>query len=306
VRRPATSWKPAGISWGRVTDEPLDEVGDEPDPTGGAAVTGRIVGPDGEPVPLAGLRGKFLRCRGGYGVDAGHGRAVDGRYRFRAVHDLYQDWEGPLFDIRASGYLPARVGDPGGVWAALREGRSAIGPDIVLRRAAAVEGVVTRPDGEPVPRVEVGLTEDAYADRTDLNMRVETDGEGRYRLDELDPETSVFLAAGLANDSADPVPLRGRLTVRETLRIDIVLPASNPVEIEITVENWREGLMFRERGSYSVSRADRTFTLETHTGRQVLTFAHPELDAESCRVPLSVPHGETFHRESIHLRWKPD
>jgi protocatechuate 3,4-dioxygenase beta subunit len=144
-----------------------------------SAVRGRVVDEDGEPIADANVRLNVERAGGGFAFAMTGGTARsgdDGRF-------TVEDVEPGTMRVTANapGFLPL---DRGGV--EVPAGKDLEGLELVLRAGAAVEGVVTTPEGVPAAGATVRVLEEGGAGppmRMMSGAGAETDGDGRYRLD---------------------------------------------------------------------------------------------------------------------------
>jgi len=171
----------------------------------GAAITGRVVGPDG--APLAGAEVIAERQRdedptGGYTIYGPVRRAggrsldrrapprerqlpptltgVEGRYRLAGAIDGV--WS---LDIGAPGFAPHRVG---GV--RVEHGRDADAGEVTLVPGARVRGRVAGTAGEPIALARVAIWNQADWQAMDLI----TGADGRFESDDLDPAARVSVS----------------------------------------------------------------------------------------------------------------
>jgi len=173
---------------------------------------------------------------------------------------------------------------------------------IVLRRVAAIEGVVLDPDGEPVHRAQVTATQrSARAWRSDTTSVARTDREGRFRIEGIEAERVGLLATKggfapnakhfldvLPHETVDGVVLR--LQRGGALSIDVVDEAGNPAR---HAEVWLDG---RAQDSWR----KRTTDEEGHLAIRRLAPGEYRVSARIApgpphiwRTPVTVRDGET-------------
>ncbi len=151
-------------------------------------LTGRIVGPRGEPVPRANISSfQSQEIRTGSGFSSRSTRAsslgttdADGRFHLDNLE------EGSTLDLQfsAPGYKARRISgiDPE------EEGASPL--DVTLEQGAAIEGRVTGAQGEPIPIVLIT----AHSKRSSTRSGATSDTDGRYQLGNLDPGLHIVEA----------------------------------------------------------------------------------------------------------------
>jgi len=295
-------WMPAALEWGNAA------YGSFPDVGKGLTVSGRIEDERGDPVPAGLIRGAFIRCRGGFGEYSGHGQVRDGRYVFEMQRLSGRTGWGDrpkLFDVRAKGYVPLRASGTPEVWSALERKESAAGHDLVLRRAATIEGIVHDPDGKPMKSSQVGFVTGPREADIDLGFYWLTKADGVYRFSEIDPGTKLWLTAihpfSRYGGRVEPIPLEGRLRPGETLRLDLHLPPSTKCRIEMEFAGWRSGLRIRSEGNFSWSAIEKVWKTRERTGFHRFAVSD-EADKEwRHRIEFRIPHGATTHRIVVTL-----
>ncbi len=146
-----------------------------------SAIRGRVVNADGDPVAEAQLQLIMERAGGGMSFMTSLGNTTtgdDGRF---AIEDV--DPGTVRINVNATGYLPfERAG------VEVPAGKDLDGLELVLRPGATVLGTVTTPDGLPA----IGAYVSVVVEQRGSPMRMaggaaETDGEGRYRLEGVEP-----------------------------------------------------------------------------------------------------------------------
>lgn len=154
-------------------------------------VRGRVVDEDGKPVAGAQVTLMVERKGGGMAFQIPAGSAPtgdDGRFLVEGVEP------GTVrLTVNAAHFLPF---ERSGV--EVPAGRNIDGLEVVLRPGATVEGVVTAPDG----RVAIGATVEIVPDgasgdmfaRFSMGGDSETDGDGHYRLDGVEPGPRTLAA----------------------------------------------------------------------------------------------------------------
>ncbi len=149
-------------------------------------VSGRAVDPDGKPVAGAGIYLSELEAQS---VEGDSFLSPSGRSH-RGVTD---DEGGFVLDDVSPGPISLRGEAPGRQPAKLeslevKAGQDLAGLEVVLPPAAAVEGKVLSPDGQPVPDATVSVAQPAQNDLPSFSsLRAATDGDGWYRLDGISP-----------------------------------------------------------------------------------------------------------------------
>jgi hypothetical protein len=155
------------------------------------ALTGRIVGPRGEPVPRASISSvQSQEIRTGSGFSSRSTRTgtlgtTDGDGRFR----LDNLEEGTLdLQFWAPGYKRRRISgiDPG------EEGASPL--EVTLEQGESIEGQVTGDQGDPLSNVQVVALLKSPSTPLEVVSTATSDAGGRYRLGGLDPGHYILKA----------------------------------------------------------------------------------------------------------------
>ena len=243
-----------------------------------ARVAGRVVGPNGEPVPGAQVEAELERepdssgpfpslsvspCPLGSGSRSAS-TGLDGSFLLEAL-------EPGRFRVSAmaAGYLPATRN---GV--EVRHGVENRTPDLALQRGAVLFGRVLAPDGTPV----AGAAVRASGERT--QPRGVTDGDGNYRLEGVEPGKVRAEAAhedhGHANQETAVSPGENHLDLRlakrqgREVRGRVLAPDGEPVEGAL-IET--RGDPFHYRTTYS--GADGAFVLDL-SEKEIVLWARKE------------------------------
>jgi hypothetical protein len=138
---------------------------------------------------------------------------------------------------------------------------------VSLARAATVEGVVRGPDGKPLPHGWVGLTSDPEAwEPDDLAPQTVLDGEGRFRLTDVDPLTTSWLVVNAEGTTMRPVALRDRLRVDRPLVLDVATVASTRFLLSVTVDRPLEGLLVQMDDGPRLPPTEASVSIPAWTG----------------------------------------
>jgi hypothetical protein len=179
-------------------------------------VRGRVVAEGGDPVAGAQVALLLERAGGGMAFQLMAGNAStgdDGRFVLEDVEP-----GSVRVSVSADGFLPY---ERSGV--EVPAGRDVEGLELVLRPGATVEGVVTAPDGRPaigaaVRVVAEGSVEGNLGRFTMGAAEAESDGDGRYRLEGVEPGPRTLEATHERYDrgvaSLEVRPGENRLDVR--------------------------------------------------------------------------------------------
>ncbi|HEV8241639.1 MAG TPA: carboxypeptidase regulatory-like domain-containing protein [Thermoanaerobaculia bacterium] len=157
-----------------------------------SAVRGRIVDVDGDPVADAMVRLSVERAGGGMAfsmISGNSGSGDDGRFTIEDVEP------GTVrLTVTAAGYLPL---ERGGL--EVPAGKDLEGLELVLHTGATVEGRVSAPDGGPAIGARVELVQEGEGSpfmpaRMMGGGSAETDGDGHYRLEGVEPGARTLQA----------------------------------------------------------------------------------------------------------------
>ena len=145
-----------------------------------SSISGRVVDEDEKPVAHAPVAWELQRSgQDASWMAAGESVAADGDGRF-LLRDVLPG--SIALHVHAPGFQPAELDD-----LEVPPGKDVEGVEIVLRRGAAVAGRVLDAEGEP----EVGALVEVAPQRGAAAMQVfnatPTDGDGRYRLEGVEP-----------------------------------------------------------------------------------------------------------------------
>lgn len=185
-----------------------------------STLRGRVVDERGDPVSGAHVTLMAERADGGsFFSNTGAVTGSDGRFTIEDVEPAIV-----RVGARAEGYLPAERGS-----VEVTAGRDVSGLELVLRPGAVVEGIVTGADGSPVIGADVAVQEEGQGQRIGYSGAT-TDGDGRYRLDAVEPGARTIAAyhpdwqRGVAELEVQP----------GTQRLDLRLAAGLPVRGRVT------------------------------------------------------------------------
>ncbi len=151
--------------------------------TAASRIGGRVLDPEGRPVPGASVLLRRDRRAGGGGM----------MFMFQSVSGAETDESGAFeledvppggvsLTVQASGYQDQEV--PGLTVVA---GKDLTGLEVRLAASAWVEGRVLLPDGTPAVGASIGPVRDESAPRGMRSFAAAADGDGRFRLDGLKP-----------------------------------------------------------------------------------------------------------------------
>lgn len=168
------------------------------------AIEGRVVAPDGSPVPRASLRavaGEALPWEAGSPHGSVEGTGVsrpDGTFRIGRLEDREYGVEG----LYPAGFLPP---------AAPIRARPGVSVEIRVRRALDATVTVTDPEGRPVVGARVAVSQASWSyfwrygwERRPLSAATATtDAKGRAVLENLDPDRSYGLSIEPPKDRTD-------------------------------------------------------------------------------------------------------
>ena len=183
VRRRSVPWSPTRITVGSADVTGIDAVLDR-----AASITGRVVDPDGNPIPGVGVQlrsAAFAYANVTTGTDGTYTaaglRAGDWRIEFSAPHG--SPWVAELYDDARTSDTQTVVPLAPGVVATLN--------DAVLARGGTISGRILAPDGTPRPGIEVFASTDAgtggSGTTTDADGDVHDHRAGRRRLHRVRP-----------------------------------------------------------------------------------------------------------------------
>jgi len=266
----------------------------------GPDVRGDVVDEDGLPVrEIRVFARTWKQGRGCYRpmFRAGEAREVGGgRFTFHtdaeAVPDVPPWVRGEIFTVAAEGFLEQTVELPETEWASLLEGVS-VDVTVVLVRAAAIEGTVRGPDGDPVEGARVTLT---LTDSKGPGARSDRTGpRGGFRFDGLRPGASGWLIARAEDAESPPAPVSG-LAEQGTQRFDLDLEPATPVDLEVVLSGLFEGGTLLLDGGDEVP-AEPSRTWRTRTGRHTVRLLRE--GRETIERTVRIPTGRLHHRERI-------
>jgi hypothetical protein len=210
-----------------------------------------------------------------------------------------------LFDLRAPGFVPLLVHGSPATWASLEEEESVSGVELVLRRAATIEGILRDADGKPVEGERVGFIEGRHGNRLDTDYYWLTGKDGAFRFTEVDPETKAWLTATRWMHSfggrVDAIPLEGRLAPGKTLRIDLEFPTATSCLIELEFADWRPGLTIMNDGGVSPFALKRVWTTRELTGYHRFVLRDEKDPDWVHRFEIRIPHGEERFRQVVRV-----
>ncbi len=180
-------------------------------------LTGRVVGPRGEPVPRAridSLESREIRIGAASSRSTGIGSlgSTDDNGRFRLDH-----LEEGTLDLRfaAPGYKSRKISglDP---W---QQGGSPLEVILELEQGEAIEGRATGGQGEPIPDAHV--TAHSKHPSTDSGWSATSDADGHYRLGGLDPGLYTVVAVRPSGEQAS-----AKIDVQPGInQLDLALPS---------------------------------------------------------------------------------
>jgi protocatechuate 3,4-dioxygenase beta subunit len=159
---------------------------------------GRVVDEGGDAVAGASVSLTVERAGGGFAFMSMAGSATtgdDGRFTVEDVEP------GPVkATVRADGYLPLeRAG------LEVPAGKDLEGLELVVHPGATVEGMVTTPEGRPAVGAEVHVMAEGEAGARfsgRMSSAAQTDGDGRYRMEGVEPGARTLQASHEEYDRA--------------------------------------------------------------------------------------------------------
>jgi hypothetical protein len=284
------------------TDPTIPPIGPPPlrEPWAGA-ISGRVVGEDGSLVESGSVSGGHRSRYRSRIINDGHCRVERGRF---AIVLSSRPEEGRLLlSLRAKGYAPLKHCVSADDLKRLLGGKPVLDLEIVMRRAATVEGTVRFRGSAPVDSIKVGLTRDPYGRDYQpwVKLRYNScSGDGRFRLGELEPGDDVYLIAlawmdgyGLRRIPSRPVPLGERLRAGETVHIDVEVEEDRDVDIDLFVRGWREGLLVRLDRDRTSEMEEPRLTLHAMTGQHRIAFRYAGEREWSRDITFFIPHDQT-------------
>jgi hypothetical protein len=271
-----------------------------PPDTGDAfVVTGSLVDEAGCPVPLARLS-NMHRKPNGFHVWS-RGAAVGGAFRFEFTGLPPAEKGEVLFFVEAPGYVSRAVEGSEQEWETLRRGGPLSGLRVALRRAAVVEGVVLSPDGSPAQGADVGWVDDPF-DRIPVpGLSTVTDEEGRFILDQLDPERGGYLIARGENALSAPAPLGGRLAGGRVVWQELRLEALSNVTLTLELAGGPAGLEVWTDYPFREEPSGSELLVETLSGAHAYELRDPAEPSWRQRIEFTIPHGVTEHGVRVEV-----
>jgi len=212
-------------------------------------VRGVIVDETGAPVPTGKIRGMLWQWRPtcgarSYGV---RGHARKGEFVFRYRREITPPFPGPIragegrpdlelsFWVEAPGFAHEEFVAQREISAAVDRGDCVDGLTIVLQRSASVEGTVFGPDGKPRAGIDVGVADHPLAFCSEYRTRRETDEQGRFRLDDVDPRRRLWLHVRNKELLGRPLPL-GNLSADAVTHRTIYVERIHEVDVRFEID----------------------------------------------------------------------
>jgi len=214
-----------------------------------SVVRGVIVDETGAPVPTGKIRGMQWQWRPtcgarSYGV---RGYARKGEFVFRYRREITPPFPGPIragegrpdlelsFWVEAPGFAHEEFVAQREISAAVDRGDCVDGLTIVLQRSASVEGTVFGPDGKPRAGIDVGVADHPLAFCSEYRTRRETDEQGRFRLDDVDPRRRLWLHVRNKELLGRPLPL-GNLSADAVTHRTIYVERIHEVDVRFEID----------------------------------------------------------------------
>ena len=176
----------------------------------GYEVQGHVYGPDGKPIKDAKVS---------YGFSTSYVHYADtttdesGHYRLKKLSDDREEF----VVVQAKGCSPAyKLAKPG-------RGGAAPNLDFKLDPSCVAEGVVVDTDGQPIPHAKLGPqmllqgSNFCSPSQFDISHNVESDEQGRFKLEDIPPKDLVVYVSAEGYQWADNIPIEPGADNRITL-----------------------------------------------------------------------------------------
>jgi hypothetical protein len=147
----------------------------------------------------------------------------------------------------------------------------------------------------------VGWVDDPF-DRIPVpGLSTVTDEEGRFILDQLDPERGGYLIARGENALSAPAPLGGRLAGGRVVWQELRLEALSNVTLTLELAGGPAGLEVWTDYPLREEPSGSELLVETLSGAHAYELRDPAEPSWRQRIEFTIPHGVTEHGVRVEV-----